>query len=158
MNTKAADYHVKTVKYHVFIEAKHKKYYCKKVLLINRTKNALWLLKAIAYFLCTRAFGGRKIPCPIEKYQKTRREIAMNNGKTSKWLKERGIVLEESFVSALRRYAGEYQHAHGIRHLADVYGLLGTSRQNVEYWEKNPCSTQTKNFEISCDIFCCPVV
>lgn len=74
----------------------------------------------------------------------------MNSVKTIKWLKKRNIVLEKSFVTVLREYAEAYKIKQGIRHLDEVYRLLGTSRQNVAFWEKNPCSVHTKKkFEIS---------
>ncbi|MBD5089833.1 MAG: hypothetical protein HDT30_13665 [Clostridiales bacterium] len=73
----------------------------------------------------------------------------MNRKKTLKWLTKRNIELEEGFVPALRRYIEAYKKDHNIPRMNEVYHLLGTSRQNVAFWEENPCSTHTKNFEIS---------
>lgn len=71
----------------------------------------------------------------------------MDRVKTLKWLKERNIVLEEGFTVVLRKYAETYQKEQGIRRLEEVYHLLGTSRQNVAFWENNPCSTHTKKLK-----------
>lgn len=68
----------------------------------------------------------------------------MDRVKTLKWLKERNIVLEEDFTAVLRKYAETYKKEQGIRRLEEVYRLLGTSRQNAAFWERNPCSTHKK--------------
>lgn len=73
----------------------------------------------------------------------------MNRIKTQKWLKQRHIILEECFASVLRRYVENYKKEHGMLRLDEVYRLMGTSRQNVAFWEKNPCSTHTKKTKVS---------
>lgn len=70
----------------------------------------------------------------------------MNYGKTQKWLESRQIRLEEGFTAAIRRYAKKYKSTHHIRLLDDVYHLLGTTKQNLSWWENHPCSVQTKKF------------
>lgn len=70
----------------------------------------------------------------------------MNYAKTNLWLQSREITLEESFTTALKVYARQYKITHKIPLLNDVYRLLGTTKQDISWWENHPCSVQTKKF------------
>ncbi|EOS39577.1 hypothetical protein C809_04648 [Lachnospiraceae bacterium MD335] len=70
----------------------------------------------------------------------------MDYAKTQNWLTSRQIKLEESFASSIRSFAKQYKSMHKIRLLDDVYHLLGTTKQDISWWENHPCSAQTKKF------------
>lgn len=62
----------------------------------------------------------------------------------NQWLEERGIRLAKSFAETLRDYAREYKKKNRVN-FADIYSLLGCSKQNVSYWENHCGSTQSRS-------------
>lgn len=68
----------------------------------------------------------------------------MDQGKTKQWLDDHGVILEESFYTALNNLARVYQETNGIRLLEDVYLILGVKKQAVSWWKNHPYSTQTR--------------
>lgn len=74
----------------------------------------------------------------------------MKNKLEMKWLKERGISLEQEFVSALKNMAQIYKKANNITNVEKVYGMLGVKKQYLSYWGQNPYSLSSKkNFVMS---------
>ena len=72
----------------------------------------------------------------------------MNYWKIQQWLNKHGLILEESFSDAFRILAKKHKKLKGYRTLDEVYELIGITKQNLYYWDRNPCNTQTKNFSL----------
>lgn len=72
----------------------------------------------------------------------------MNCWKIQEWLGEHGLILEESFSDAFRILAKKHKKLKGYRTLDEVYELIGITKQNLFYWDRNPCNTQTKKFSL----------
>nr|WP_314465693.1 hypothetical protein [uncultured Clostridium sp.] len=68
----------------------------------------------------------------------------MDYVKTKQWLDDHGVILEESFYTALNNLAKDYKKAYDIRLLEDVYQKLGVNKQAVSWWKNHPYSTQTR--------------
>ena len=68
----------------------------------------------------------------------------MDHQGIGKWLAERGLKLDESFPAAVRRLAKMYKREHSVALLSDVYSAIGTSKQEISWWENIPTGTQTK--------------
>lgn len=79
----------------------------------------------------------------------------MTNKKVEKWLGERGITLQESFATALKRLAKDFQKEHGIKNIEQVYSLIGLKKQYIAHWLKNPNSVQTKKLQIKYNLCGC---
>lgn len=60
----------------------------------------------------------------------------MTSKKAEKWLEERGITLQENFVTALKKLAKDFQKEHGIKNIEEVYSLIGLKKQYLVYWSK----------------------
>ncbi len=63
----------------------------------------------------------------------------MNYRLINEWLGERGLVLEQGFVDALRMYMKTYKN--NLVLLSEVYSLLSCTKADLSHWENNPCST-----------------
>ena len=72
----------------------------------------------------------------------------MTSKKAEKWLEERGITLQENFVTALKKLAKDFQKEHGIKN-------IGLKKQYLVYWSKNPHSVQTKKLQVKNNLYCC---
>ena len=68
----------------------------------------------------------------------------MKQDKVHKWLKDREIVLGESFTQSLRSYVECYSKENDVR-LGKVYELLDIRHQYMSRWSANKNSTLTKN-------------
>lgn len=79
----------------------------------------------------------------------------MTNKKAEKWLKERGIVLQENFAVALKKMAKDFQKEHEIKNIENVYSLIGLKKQYLTHWLKNPNSVQTKKLQIRYNLCSC---
>ncbi|CDE62501.1 putative uncharacterized protein [Fusobacterium sp. CAG:439] len=79
----------------------------------------------------------------------------MTSKKAEKWLEERGITLQENFVTALKKLAKDFQKEHGIKNIEEVYSLIGLKKQYLVYWSKNPHSVQTKKLQVKNNLYCC---
>ena len=66
----------------------------------------------------------------------------MNYELVNCWLAERDIVLEESFVYAIRKLAKEYKKSGN--NVCDIYTSLNCSKQNLSYWERHFFSSQSR--------------
>ncbi|WP_277409175.1 hypothetical protein [Lacrimispora xylanisolvens] len=49
----------------------------------------------------------------------------MNYEKTRQWLDDHGVILEESFYTALNNLAKDYKKTNDLRLLEEVYQKLG---------------------------------
>ncbi|WP_027296997.1 hypothetical protein [Robinsoniella sp. KNHs210] len=61
----------------------------------------------------------------------------MNYKLINTWLVKYDIVLEQSFVEALRQLANKYTG----KKLSELYTELGCTKTDISRWESNPCST-----------------
>lgn len=64
----------------------------------------------------------------------------MNEEYIRRWMEERRICLEQSFVDCLHAYASAYKIKHGI-HLTDIYEKIGCTKTDISRWRYHPCST-----------------
>ena len=72
----------------------------------------------------------------------------MDYEKTRQWLDVHGVILEESFYTALNNLAKDYKRTNDLRLLEEVYQKLGVNKQAVSWWKNHPCSTQTRQSKI----------
>lgn len=72
----------------------------------------------------------------------------MDNTKVQQWLSRHNLTLEENFPEALKRLARNYKKSKDCQTLDEVYALIGITKQNISYWSKNLCHTQTKKFSL----------
>lgn len=68
----------------------------------------------------------------------------MDCEKTKLWLNDHGVILEESFYTALNNLAKSYKVSNDIRLLEEVYQKLGVNKQAVSWWKNHPYSTQAR--------------
>jgi len=66
----------------------------------------------------------------------------VDHSKVNRWLKQRGIVLEQSFVSSLEDYVEEIKK--DILSNQAIYNILGLSHQIISRWRASQNSTLTK--------------
>lgn len=81
----------------------------------------------------------------------------MNYEKTRQWLDDHGVILEESFYTALNNLAKDYKKTNDLRLLEEVYQKLGVNKQAVSWWKNHPCSTQTRQSKIQLIASCAEI-
>lgn len=75
-----------------------------------------------------------------------------------RWLENYGLALNESCPAALNRLAKVYKKENGITLLDDVYRSIGTSKQEISWWNNHLCNTQTKKTQVAYSFFSCRLV
>ncbi|MBE5981189.1 MAG: hypothetical protein E7249_19000 [Paenibacillaceae bacterium] len=81
----------------------------------------------------------------------------MDYKKTKQWLDDHGVILEESFYTALNNLAKDYKKTNDLKLLEEVYQKLGVNKQAVSWWKNHPCSTQTRQSKIQLIVSCAEI-